>query len=120
MGASGFAGRQGIEVSTYLGGKLKTGKARVTVVVDGQTHRVPFGNEFVATDAGPHEVSVFWALQRRKVRPTVRVNAPQGGIVRLRWDGPRWIWQSGRLSKAEGTSCWECIRLLDQLRAEDR
>ena len=90
--------RQGIEVTTYLGGKFKHANVNITVVVDGVTHRVPFGQPFIETPPGPHTVSVYWGTQPKKARPTTDVTVPLGAPVRLRWDGPRFIWQAGKLS----------------------
>lgn len=91
-------GGQGIEVSTYLKGKLKRSDANITVVIDGEAYKVPFGTPFIETTAGSHSVSVYWGAQPRKARPATDVVVPDGGTARVRWDGPRWIWQTGKLS----------------------
>ena len=93
-----MANRQGVELSTYLGGKLKQSDANITVVVDGAVHKEPFGIVFVETTAGAHEVLVYWGAQPRKARSATAVIVPEGGVARLRWDGPRWIWQQGKLT----------------------
>lgn len=94
-----MSGRQGIEVATYLRGKqVRPSRARVTVVIDGRAHKVPFGNPFIQTEPGVHEVSVYWGAQFKRGRPVVTVSVPTGEVVCLRWDGPRWIWQPARLA----------------------
>ena len=89
---------QGIEISTFLKGKLNRSDAKITVVIDGTIHKVPIGTPFIETGAGSHAVSVYWGAQPRTARPASEVAVPEGGTARLRWDGPRWIWQKGELS----------------------
>jgi hypothetical protein len=88
----------GIWVRTLMGGKLKVSRARVTVVIDGVTHKVPWGEQFLAVPPGLHWVSVFWAAQRPKARSTIEVRVPENDSAVVRFDAPRWIWQAGRLS----------------------
>ena len=94
-------GHEGVEISTYLGAKLKESRANVTVIVDDATHKVPFGTQLIEVPAGQHSISVYWGAQPRKARSTLEIDVPAGGVVRLRWDGPRWVWQTGRLSVQE-------------------
>lgn len=93
-----MADRQGIEIETYLGGKLKEMTTNITVVVDDVVHKVPFGRPFIETAAGEHRVSVYWRLQFKSGRAETSVTVPVGGVVRLRWDGPRFIWQPAKLT----------------------
>src|SRR5258706_8145681 len=88
---------QGIELSTYVRGKLSHRNLNVTVVVDGEARRVPMGVQVLPIAGGRHEICVYMGLQLRSRRPSIIVDVPDGGVVRLRWDLPRFIWQPGRL-----------------------
>jgi hypothetical protein len=81
-----------------MGGKIKTSEATITVVIDGVTYKVPWGQQFLPVAPGVHSVSVFWRAQRSRVRPAIEVRVPEDASAIVQFDAPRWIWQSGRLS----------------------
>jgi hypothetical protein len=89
-----------IRVQTYLGGKLKTTNpnAKVTIVIDGQIHKLPFGEPSIAIVPGRHVVSVYWGAQFRKGRPAITVETSAGYRTTLRCDIPNKVWQPGTLT----------------------
>jgi hypothetical protein len=84
-----------------MGGKLKKGRANITVVIDGVTYKIPWGEQFLAVRPGDHSVSVFWAVQRKKTRRALDVRVPEGAQLGVRFDAPRWTWQTPELSVVE-------------------
>ncbi len=93
-----MTGRQGIELSTYLAGQLKESQVKVAVVIDGVEHSVPLGVHFTEVDAGSHSVSVKLGYQPKRTRASIDVIVREGEVCRIRWDAPRFIWQTGTLS----------------------
>jgi hypothetical protein len=88
----------GIWIRTFMRGKLKASRANIAVVIDGVTHKLPWGEQLLAVPPGDHSVSVHWGPQRKKTWRAVCVEVPEGAQVGVRYDAPRWTWQPGKLS----------------------
>src|SRR6266436_1952169 len=92
-------GTSGIWIHTFIGGKPRTDQTKIAVVIDGMTHPIPPGEPFLPVHPGVHTVSARWTTSvRAKAPPAIEVQVPDDGSVVVRFDAPRWIWQSSRLS----------------------